>query len=119
MVIRKTKKKMGGRGTQGGRVIENIAYRTFASKGSNGEEEHIIIVRGSANVACSLSIQAGTDDAYAPVKMTSVRDEHGKAMKISDEKITDLVFDQNGLIQLRVTFDSQERYSLNVTAYEI
>lgn len=115
----KNKKKNGGKGDHLGRIIDDISCRTFASKGSGGEEEHIIIVRGPSNVACSLSIQAGTDDSYALVKMVKATNESGMAMRILGEKIVGLTFDENGLIKLHVVFDSPDRYSLNVTAYEI
>ncbi|OGH70586.1 MAG: hypothetical protein A2754_03115 [Candidatus Magasanikbacteria bacterium RIFCSPHIGHO2_01_FULL_47_8] len=117
--ITKKKRQVGGKGSNLGRVMEDISCRTFASKGSSGEEEHIVIVRGPSNVACSLSIQAGTDDSYAPVKIKRATNEQGLDVEISDERLVGLTFDQGGLLKLRVAFDSSERYSLNVTAYEV
>lgn len=119
-IKRKTKKKRNGSGDQLGNIIENISCRTFASKGKNGEEEHVLIVRGGpVDTPCSLTIQAGTDDSYAPVKIQKVIDEAGAKPKILDGKINGLSFDKTGTIRLRVVFDSTERYALNVIAYEI
>ena len=115
----KKKRKDGGKGPHLGREIADISCRTFASKRSGGDEEHVIIVRGPNNVPCSLSIQAGTDDSYAPVKIIRATDEQGVTMRVSGEKIVGLTFDHNGQIKLRVIFDSPDRYSLNVIAYEI
>jgi hypothetical protein len=119
-VKNKQRKNRSGSGEQRGKIIENISCRTFASKGNNGTEEHIMIIRGGpSNVPCSLMIQAGTDDAYAPVKITKAINENGIDQKVSDGKITGLSFDKDGAIKLRVMFDSLERYALNVTAYQI
>ena len=86
--IKKRRNKKGGGGNKHGNIIENISFRTLASKGDSGEEKHIIIVRGGpSGVACSLVIQAGTDDAYAPVKITKAVDDTGTEKQISDEQI--------------------------------
>lgn len=119
-VTKRKNKKNSGSGSQHGRIIENISCRTFASKGASDIEEHIMIIRGGpSNTPCSLVIQAGTDDSYAPVKILKAVDESGTSYKVSGEKINGLSFDQSGIIKLRVAFDSPERYALNVTAYQI
>jgi len=117
--IRKKKKKEGGRGSLHGRIIENISCRTFASKEDGADGEHIMIIRGGPiNTPCSLVIQAGTDDAYAAVKIKKSIDEKGVSQKVSGDTISGLSFDQDGNIKLRISFDSPERYALNVTAYQ-
>ncbi|MCI0617507.1 hypothetical protein L0244_31415, partial [bacterium] len=119
VVIKRKKKNEGGSGNQHGRIIENISCRTFASKRADGTEEHMVIIRGGPiSAPCSLVIQAGTDDAYAPIEIVKVTDESGANPKVSGEKINGLSFDQSGVIKLRVTFASSERYALNVTAYQ-
>ena len=79
----------------------------------------MIIRGGPSNTHCSLVIQAGTDDSYAPVKILKAVDESGTSHTVLGEKINGLSFDQSGIIKLRVAFDSPERYALNVTAYQI
>lgn len=120
-LITNKKKENGGdsKGNKKGRLIENIFSRTFASKREDGTEEHVIIIRGGPNnETCSLLVQAGTDDSYAKVKIIEVINKDGVKQEISNDEIVGLSFDENGGIELRVVFDSLERYALNITAYQ-
>lgn len=101
------------------KAIENIKYRTFAIKGSDGGEEHIIIVRGPKETLCMLDFQAGTDDSFDKLKIAKASDENGTFYSVVDDRITGVKFDADGMIKLHVRFDTNEKYALKITAYQV
>lgn len=101
------------------KAIENIKYRTFAIKNSEGKEEHIIIVRGPKEISCALVFQAGTDDSFDSLKIIKATDEKGVSYPINDGRITNLNFNSDGIIKLNVKFDTDERYALKINAYQL
>ncbi len=112
-------KKLPVGGNKKIKAIENIKYRTFAVKNKEGKEEHVIIVRGPKEISCALDFQAGTDDSFDTLKIIKATDEKGVSYPVNEGRITNLNFNSDGIIKLNVKFDTEERYALKISAYQL
>lgn len=100
------------------KIIRNIKYRTYALRQKDGSFEHVMIIRGEPNKKCDLNILAGTDDSFDALTIEQIKDSNGKSYIINGKLIKGVELDSAGEVKLKAIFDSKERYSLKVQAYE-
>lgn len=98
-------------------ILKQLKFRSFALKGSEGKIKHVITIKGPVGTNCSLELQAGTDDSFEKVMIKKAYDEDNN-YKVSGNQIYGIKIDPSGKERLEVLFDDNERYSLNITAYE-
>lgn len=116
------KKRLGG-GKEGEEdkevvVLKNMKYRSFAVKNDGGEIRHVLIIKGPQNTRFVAEIKAGTDDAFDTVNVVKAEDSEGKNYETDENFIKGLSIGESGKLKLNVTFDTNERYALNLTTYE-
>ena len=117
-----TRRKIGegkeGEGEKDIVILKNVKYRTFAVRNSKNEINHILIIKGSPNTHFSVELKAGTDDAFDTVNIVKAEDIEGKEYSFDENFIQGLTINASGRLKLNVKFDTNDRYSLNLTAYE-
>jgi len=91
-------------------------YRTYATKGADGKLIHKIIIKNTPNLDADIVVNAGTEDSVAPISIIKAVDESGRAYKASGNVIKGVKILADGLLRITATFNSDERYSLNLTA---
>lgn len=94
-----------------------IRYRTFCSKNSDNQNEHIFILRGKANSKIDLEVRACTDDGTIPVDVKSVEDIDGSLIKFNGHWIKEIDLQQKETVKLRVIFEEKEKLALFLRAY--
>lgn len=99
-------------------VLKNISYRTFAVKNTKNEVNHILIIKGQPNTHFSAEIKAGTDDSFDTVNIVKAEDAEGNKYATDENFIQGLRINDSGRLKLTLRFDTDDRYSLNLTAYE-
>lgn len=99
-------------------ILNNVKFRSFASRDSHGGITHVVILKGPNDKKCSIDIKAGTDDSFDTVEIAEARTEDNHLLKVNRNVINDVVIDSTGSAKLFVKFSTDERYSLNITAYE-
>jgi len=109
--------KTAGEGNIKRMVAIPIRYRTFCSKNSNNQNEHIFILRGKANNKIDLEVRACTDDGTIPVDVKSVEDVDGNLIKFNGHWIKDIDLQQKETVKLRVIFEENEKLALFLRAY--
>ncbi len=107
-----------GKGKEKIILLENVKFRTFANITPLGDTEHVIILKGPPGKKCFIELRAGTDDSLEAVNVTEVKTSDGSKLQTSGNVISGINIGINGSVRLRVRFDSEDKYSLNVTAYE-
>lgn len=100
------------------KVLRDIKYRTFAVRNNNGRTEHVLIIKGSKGTECSVEVKAGTDDSFDTVNIEKAEDPNGRLYQTEGNTIQGVVLGENKEIKLRLFFSGQDKYSLNITAYE-
>lgn len=115
---RKTASGVEGEGEKNVVIIRDIKYRSFAVKNEKNKVNHVLIIKGPPNINFSAEIKAGTDDSFDTLNVVRAEDSLGKTYNIEGNFIKDLVTNASGKLKLNVAFDTNERYSLNLTAYE-
>lgn len=117
----------GGGGGSGGRegkgnkkviVLNNVKFRSFASRNSSGGITHVVILKGPKNKKCSIEIKAGTDDSFDTVEIAKAETGNNTALSVKSNHINGIQTDDRGEAKLYVGFATDEKYSLNITAYE-
>lgn len=91
-------------------------YRTYASKDANGKLTHTIIIKNTPNLEADIEIKAGTEDSTEPINIVSAKDTFGNEYKISDNIVKGIKIVEDGFFKMIVTFDTNEKYSLNIAA---
>jgi hypothetical protein len=119
---RKGKKSKSKGGTEGEAeksvvVLKHIKYRSFAVKNEK-MTDHILIIKGEPNTQFFAEVRAGTDDSYDTINILKVEDSQGNSYAVEQNFIKGLSTNQEGKLKLNLKFDTNERYSLNLTAYE-
>jgi hypothetical protein len=84
----------------------------------HGETEHIVILKGPPGKKCLIELKAGTDDSLDSVSVTDAKTSDGLPLQASGNVISGINIGMNGSVKLLVRFDSKDRYSLNIKAYE-
>lgn len=97
-------------------ALQNLKFRSFASKNSQGIMEHVITIKGPPDTECFLEILAGTDDSFENISILKAYCDNNN-YKISENRIYGLKIDSYGKLEIKVDFKDSERYSLNITAY--
>jgi hypothetical protein len=100
------------------KILSKVKARAFASLNKNGDFEHTVILRGDPNTKCKICLKAGTDDSFDEVKVVSAVDEKGSNCNADGSFIKDISLNSAGEKKIKVIFDTKERYSLRVIAYE-
>ena len=117
-----TRRKIGGGKEADGEkdivILKNVRFRTFAVKNSKNETNHVLIIKGSPNTHFSAEIKAGTDDSFDTVNIVKAEDSEGKEYTVDENFIQGLIINASGRLKLNVRFDTSDKYSLNLTAYE-
>lgn len=113
----------GGGGTEGKGnkkviVLTNVKFRSFANRNSSGGITHVVILKGPKNKKCSLEIKAGTDDSFDTVNVVKAETGNNVPLNVKNTHIDGIQTDDRGEAKLYVKFASDDKYSLNITAYE-
>jgi len=117
-------KKRGGSGGGPGDgdhkliVLTQVKYRTFAIKQSDKSIQHVLLIKGPPNKDCEVELRAGTDDAYDEVEILHAEDFNGKTYQTKNNRISNVQLDDNGNQKIKLVFNSNQKYSLNMIAYE-
>lgn len=123
---KKTKKgKGGGSSTDGtddtsgkaGKVLENIETRAFATS-QEGAVWHILIIKGEPSLKMNVGLHVGTEDSFEIPEIRDVQNSLGKKLRSKNNMVYGLELGQDGTCKLSVRFNTNERYALNITAYE-
>ncbi len=128
---KKTTRRGGGGGTSdltptgggpgediGGEIISDVETRSFAAKNKVGVMEHIISVRGKPGLKFNLVVTAGTEDSFEVIDIVKAEDQAGKEIKFKNNRIYGLELDKDGSSKISISFGTNERYALHLTAYE-
>ena len=98
--------------------LHDVFFRSAAQAAADGQIYHNIILSGTPGVVCDLKIQAGTDNGTDELNLKEVKSFEGTTYRVVDGLVEGLTFDKKGKIALKVIFEDNERYSLNIVAYE-
>lgn len=107
-----------GKGNKKVIVLNNVKFRSFASRNSSGGFTHVVILKGPKQKKCFIEIKAGTDDSFDSVDIKAAKTSENLPLKVSKNFINDVQIGGSGTAKLYVDFASDEKYSLNITAYE-
>lgn len=99
-------------------LIDGVTFRTFDTESGN-RIIHDLILKGNIDRDFNVEIKAGTDDSLDPVEILQADDEKGNKLKVEDNIIKNLSLKNSGQTRLRMVFKENERFALNVIAYEI
>lgn len=99
-------------------VLNNVKFRSFANRNSSGGITHVVLLKGPKNKKCSIEIKAGTDDSFDTVDVTKAETGNNAPLAVKNNHIDGIQTDDKGEAKLYVRFATDERYSLNITAYE-
>lgn len=99
-------------------VLNNVKFRSFASRNSSGGITHVVILKGPKNRKCSIEIKAGTDDSFDTVDVTEAETGNNTPLSVKNNHIDGIQTDNRGEAKLYVRFATDEKYSLNIIAYE-
>ena len=94
----------------------NLRTRSFAITDENGEVKHIINTRGRPGAKVNLVVEVGTDDSSLPVDITEAKYMNGGILNSNKNQILDLELDKNGETRIMVSFGTNDRYALKITA---
>jgi hypothetical protein len=109
--------KEGG-GQEHLKILSNIKGRSFANRRKDGLFEHVIILRGDSKTKFDLDLKAGTDDSFDELTIEEARYNNGSPLSVTGSVVKGLEFDGKGITTIRVLFNSHERHSIKITAYE-
>lgn len=101
-----------------GEILTDIEIRSFAVKKDDGSVEHIIVVKGEPGLKFNLVLAVGTEESFEEIDIVRVIDEKGRQIRFRKNQIYDLQLNQKGSVKLAVSFGTNERYALHMTAYE-
>ena len=110
-------KLSGQEGSGEKKIFTNIKFRTYAQIDTDGRYVHHVLLKGPANKELEIEIKAGTDSSFDVVSITEAT-VLGKNVGYDGNKVEGIRLDSKGFIKLKIIFDTEEKYSLNVTAYE-
>lgn len=110
------------------KVNKDIQFRrSFVSKNGN-DTEHIVLITGEQGDKFEIEVRVGTEDSFDTMDIKEVMGEQGekyvvgrtfnKKDEISRTYIKDVVMPENGKLKLKIVFNVQGKYSLNLKAYE-
>lgn len=113
----------GGGGTEGKGnkkviVLNNVKFRSFANRNSSGGITHVVILKGPKNKKCFIEIKAGTDDSLDTVDVAKAETGDNSPLSVKNNYIEGIQTNDRGEAKLYVKFATDEKYSLNITAYE-
>jgi hypothetical protein len=101
-----------------GSILTDIEIRSFAVKKEDDSVEHIIIVKGEPELKFNLVLAVGTEESFEEIDIVRVIDEKNRQIGSKNNRIYDLQLNEKGSIKLTVSFGTNERYALHMTAYE-
>ncbi|MDO8655611.1 MAG: hypothetical protein Q7K45_00080, partial [Nanoarchaeota archaeon] len=112
--------KKGGENPTGkrGRLLKNITLRSYAFAEKDGLIGHAVVLHGIANTKVALEIAAGTDDSLVPIVVKDAEDSSGSSLVVHSDKISGVKINSNGTERIILHFEDNERYALNIQAYE-
>ena len=98
--------------------IVNVNSRSFATENENGVMEHTLILRGEPREAFHLNIKVGTDDSSSSIDVKEAKYFDGRKLECWGNSIFNLNLDDGGAARVTVSFEPNDRYALNLTAYK-
>ncbi len=101
-----------------GRLLKDVALRSYAFTDKNSSTGHMIVLRGTAGLKVSLAVAAGTDDSLGSVLIKDAESSTGSKLDITENKISGIRIGIEGSEKIIVHFADNERYSLSMQAYE-
>lgn len=123
---KKTKKKGGGSVSTGGaedpsgkagKVLQNVETRAFAVN-ENDTIQHILVIKSKPALVVNISLHVGTEDSFETLAIKEARYSQGEVLRTNENMIYEVELDENGIVKLNITFNTNEKYALNITAYE-
>lgn len=121
-------KKRHGKGTGGGeggsegdgdrQILTDCLFRTYYYKNSQGKTIHKLLIKnGPPQMSCDIEIKAGTDNSLLDVEIADVQGLSQKKYILEGNKIKHALFDEKGQLNFDISFEENEKYSLNIVAY--
>lgn len=101
-----------------GSLLADVQLRSYAFLANDGLVWHQVIVKGKPGIKVNLFISAGTDDAFDPLNIVKAADSQGRELKWRDNSVSGFLISESGIGKLVVRFHDNEKYALNVLAYE-
>ena len=98
--------------------IVYVGSRSFAKENANGEMEHIVILRGEPGQSFHIAVKAGTDESDLPVGIKTAKYSDGRPVDCWGNSIFNLSLGDDGIARIIVSFETNDRYALNLTAYK-
>lgn len=98
------------------KIFTDLKFRTYAQKEDN-RYVHYVLLKGPANKELTVELRAGTDSSFDTVDIDNAS-SLGKDVKFTGNRLESIFLDAKGFIKLKVKFNTEDKYSLNVTAYE-
>ncbi len=101
-----------------GKILSDVESRSFAIREAPDDTEHVIVVKGEPGTKFNLALSVGTEDSFEEINIKKAIDNSEKSLRTKNNRIYGLELDPQGKSQLKVKFETNERYSLRITAYE-
>ncbi|OGK38594.1 hypothetical protein A3F34_03360 [Candidatus Roizmanbacteria bacterium RIFCSPHIGHO2_12_FULL_44_10] len=101
-----------------GKILSDVESRSFAVREAPDNIEHVIVVKGEPGTKFNLALSVGTEDSFEEMNIKKAIDNSEKPLRTKNNRIYGLELDPQGKSQLKVKFETNERYSLRITAYE-
>lgn len=96
-----------------------IKFRSFVPQDKGVAVQHTVILKnGPKNGICDIKIRAGTEDSLDSLEIGRVVGENGTIYSVDKGMVKKIAFGKDGNATLFVWFEGNERYSLNIEAYE-
>jgi hypothetical protein len=100
------------------KVAVPIQYRTFALTTSNNKVEHLLIIRSRSRKKVDIEFRAGVDSGTILIDIKHAENINGSELKTDGYKMKDVDFRARSELRAKVKFNTNERLSLNLRAYE-
>lgn len=105
-------------GGKTGRLLKNVALRSYAIVGEDGMVAHEVVMHGPAGTKVSLRVAAGTDDSLGSVIIKGAENSEGLPLDVDGDKVSKIKIGDKGSEKIILHFEDNDRYALNIQPYE-
>lgn len=95
----------------------SVKFRSFSIK-SRSEFVQIIKIKGPSGKNILLDLMAGTDEGSEQLNIAKAITDEGMPIEINKNKLIGVILDNSGYKTVRVTFESKDKYTITLKAYE-
>ena len=95
-----------------------VKFRSFVPVNKKGVIEHLVIIKdGPKDGSYDIKIRAGTEDSFDSLNIVKATNSKGSEYKFEKDTVKNVPF-VKGRADINVKFSGNEKYSLNIEAYE-